>query len=258
LTSIQPHAPSNQTWTAEGYERNARFVSDLGAKILSWLNPQPGERILDLGCGDGALTMGIAAAGADVVGIDSSENMLEAARSRGLDARLMDACALTFSSEFDAVFSNAALHWMTQPVEVIEGVRRALKPRGRFVAEFGGHGNLASIVTAMRAAALAFGGDQATAQRSGFYPTPGEYRSLLETAGFSVSRIELSPRPTPLPRGVENWLLTFRGPFFDQFGSRRAEVIAYVVELLRPSLCDAAGQWTADYMRLRVSASLGQ
>src|SRR5688500_15143750 len=138
-----------QSWSAEGYARNARFVADLGQPVLELLAPQPGERILDLGCGDGALTTKLVAAGATVVGGDASAELVAAAQALGLDARIADGQALAFEAEFDAVFSNAALHWMKQPDAVIAGVRRALKPGGRFVGEFGGHGNVAAIVTAL-------------------------------------------------------------------------------------------------------------
>ncbi len=246
--------PEQQTWSATGYDRNARFVSDLGAQILSWLAPKSGERILDLGCGDGALTARIAASGADVVGVDISEALLAAARARGLDVRTGDAMALPFDAEFDAVFSNAVLHWVRAPAVAAAGMRRALKPGGRLVAEFGGHGNVAAIVTALRAAAEKFGG-RGDLTAPWFYPTEAEYRAILEQAGFEVRRIELVARPTPLPTGIEGWLQTFRQPFFDQFGpERRAEVLAWVVALLKPALCDTGGQWTADYVRLRVDA----
>src|SRR6516165_8405205 len=172
-----------QSWSAAGYDKNARFVSDLGAEIFAWLNPRPGERILDLGCGDGALTEKIAEAGAAVIGVDTSSDFLSAARRRGLDAREMDGQALTFNAEFDAVFSNAALHWMANAEAVLAGVARALKPGGRFVAEFGGHGNVAAIVTAMRSAALALGGDPALAH-PWFFPMPAEYEALGMRAGF--------------------------------------------------------------------------
>jgi SAM-dependent methyltransferase len=153
------------------------------------------------------------------------------------------------------VFSNAALHWMTQPGKVIDGVSRALKPGGRFVAEFGGHGNVAAIVTAMRAAARAFNGDSGLAG-PWFYPTDREYAEMLEAAGFTVRRAGLFPRPTPLPTGIEGWLGTFRGVFFDQFGEKRDAVLGYVTDILRPSLCDRSGKWHADYVRLRVEAVL--
>jgi SAM-dependent methyltransferase len=245
-----------QSWSAAGYDRNARFVSDLGEEILGWLAPKPDERILDLGCGDGALTQRIVEAGASVVGVDASAELLRAARERGLDAREMDGHALTFSREFDAVFSNAALHWMTKPEKVLRGVAAALKPGGRFVAEFGGHGNVAAIVTALRSAAQASGGDAALAH-PWFFPTAAEYEALLTEAGFACRRIELIPRPTRLPTGIEGWLLTFRKPFFDQFPQpEREAALQHAIDLLRPSLCDITGAWTADYVRLRVAATL--
>ncbi|MGO9983034.1 MAG: class I SAM-dependent methyltransferase [Rhodomicrobium sp.] len=245
-----------QSWSAAGYDENARFVSDLGGEILAWLDPKPGECILDLGCGDGALTEKIAAAGAFVIGIDKSPEFIGAARQRGLDAREMDGQALTFASKFDAVFSNAALHWMTAPEAVLAGIARALKPGGRFVAEFGGHGNVAAIVTALRSAALAFGGDPALAN-PWFFPAPAEYDAMLVRARFVCKRLELKPRPVRLPTGVEGWLMTFREPFFKQFREEaRPAVLAHIIELLHPSLCDSGGVWTADYVRLRVAAVL--
>lgn len=247
---------TKQKWSADSYDRHARFVSDLGNEILNWLAPEPGERILDLGCGDGQLTKRIADAGATVTGVDMSADLLDAARSMGLDVHEMDGQALTFENEFDAVFSNAALHWMRDAEAVVAGVRKALKPGGRFVAEFGGHGNVAAVVTAMRAAATRFGGDPGIAG-PWFYPTPAEYADLLGRHGFEVRRCVLAPRPTPLPTGIEGWLETFRGPFFDQFGSdKRSAALSYVVWLLEPSLKDVSGQWTADYVRLRVEAHL--
>lgn len=243
-----------QTWNAAGYDTNARFVSAHGAEILNWLAPRAGERVLDLGCGDGVLSRKIAEAGAQVVGVDTSADLLRAAREHGIDALQIDGEALLFEHEFDAVFSNAALHWMTDPDAVIDGIKRALKPGGRFVAEFGGHGNVAACVTAMRAAADKFGGDPALAG-PWFFPTPEEYRARLERAGFTVDRIALVARPTPLPTGVKGWLMTFRGPFFAQFGERKQDVLDWVADLLAPSLCDSHGQWFADYMRLRVAAA---
>jgi SAM-dependent methyltransferase len=244
---------SAQTWSPESYDRHARFVSDLAGEILGWLDPKPGERILDLGCGDGVLTARLRDLGCDVIGIDSGADMIEAARALGLDARLIDGHDLPFSGEFDAVFSNAALHWMVRPRFVLAGVRQALKPQGRFVAEFGGHGNVAAIVTAMRAIALRRGGD-ADLAGPWFFPGPDVFREMLEEQGFVVRRIGLYPRPTPLDTGMKAWLKLFRKPFFEQFGPEMEEVLDETEALLRPCLCDAKGRWTADYVRLRVEA----
>jgi trans-aconitate methyltransferase len=244
---------SAQTWLPETYDRHARFVSDLAGEILAWLDPKPGERILDLGCGDGVLSAKLRDLGCKVTGVDSGSDMIEAARALGLDARLQDGHELSFNGEFDAVFSNAALHWMVRPRLVIEGVWRALKFQGRFVAEFGGHGNVAAIVTAMRAVAFRRGGD---AELAGpwFFPAPDVYREMLEDRGFAVRRIGLYPRPTPLKTGMKAWLNVFRKPFFEQFGSKMDEVLEETEALLKPCLCDARGRWTADYVRLRVEA----
>lgn len=244
---------SRQTWSAESYDSHARFVSDLAGEVLSWLAPKPGERILDLGCGDGVLTAALAALGCTVVGVDTSHELLKAATARGLDVRRMDGQALGFEAEFDAVFSNAALHWMQDAAAVVKGVWRALKPGGRFVAEFGGHGNVAAIITAMRAVALRRGADQGLAG-PWFFPTPDIYRDMLIAEGFTVKRIGLFPRPTALKSGMKEWLKVFRKPFFESYGADSDAVLDEVVELLRPSLCDARGNWTADYVRLRVEA----
>ena len=251
MTTIQ--AATRQSWQAASYGTHARFVSDLAGPVIEWLSPQAGERILDLGCGDGVLTEALATQGVRMVGVDSSPDFIRAAAERHVDARLMDGEALTFESEFDAVFSNAALHWMKDARAVAKGVWRALIPGGRFVAEFGGHGNVAAIVTAMLAVAAQRQGNAALAH-PWFFPSPAEYRSLLESEGFTVHRIGLFPRPTPLATGMAEWLNLFRKPFFAQFGEEADDALAEAVSLLQPSLCDSAGHWSADYVRLRVEA----
>lgn len=249
------NAPARrQKWSASSYDEHARFVSDMAGAVVEWLAVEPGERILDLGCGDGALTEQLAAVGAEVVGADTSEDFLDKARGRGLNVQLIDGHDLPFKNEFDAVFSNAALHWMTEPDRVLRGVARALKSGGRFVGEFGGHGNVAAIVTAMRATALRRGGDAALAG-PWFFPSPEVYTDLLEAHGFNVRRIGLFPRPTTLKTGMAEWLRVFRKPFFDQYGEARDAVLGEVEDLLRPALCDARGNWTADYVRLRFEAA---
>ena len=246
-------ASKAQTWSAGTYETHARFVSDLAGDVMAWLDPKPGERILDVGCGDGVLTAELAGRGVDVLGIDTSADLLSAAAARGLSVQAMDGQALNFEAEFDAVFSNAALHWMRDGVAVVDGVWRALKPQGRFVAEFGGHGNVAAIVTALRAVAKLRGGDQELAG-PWFFPSPAIYREILEARGFTVARIGLFPRPTALKTGMAEWLKLFRKPFFEQFENEAENALAEAVELLRPSLCDGHGNWTADYIRLRAEA----
>ena len=242
-----------QTWSAGSYDTHARFVSDLAGGVVEWLALKPGERILDLGCGDGVLTAELTAAGADTVGVDSSADFIASAKEKGLDARLMDGHALIFENEFDAVFSNAALHWMTDADAVVKGVARALKPSGRFVAEFGGHCNVAAIATAMRAVCLKRGGDMALAA-PWYFPSPAVYGELLEANGFRVKRMAHFPRPVILKTGIAGWLMLFRKPFFQQFEAEAESALAETVELLRPALCDAHGNWTADYVRLRVEA----
>lgn len=243
-----------QRWSASDYAKNGRFVQDLAGPIFAMLAPKPGERILDLGCGDGTLTAEIKAAGADVLGVDLSDELLAVARMKGLNVRKADGHALDFVQEFDAVFSNAALHWMREPWRVIAGVARALKPRGRFVGELGGHGNVAAIATAMRCVGAARGGDPARVA-PWFFPTVEEYGALLAKHGFTVREIALEPRPTPLKTGMEGWLRTFGRSFFDQFEEAdRTAAVNEALALLRPSLCDGEGHWTADHIRLRFAA----
>jgi trans-aconitate methyltransferase len=244
-----------QPWDAQNYAENGRFVADMAGGVFELLSVRPGERILDLGCGDGVLTQKIAAAGAIVTGVDSSPAMIEAARRSDVDARLVSAENLPFQGDFDAVFSNAALHWMTDQDAVVGGVFRALKLSGRFVAEMGGHGNIAAISVALRAVCLRQGLD-ADKLETNFFPTPAEYSAILERNGFRVEQIGLIPRPTPLPAsGMRGWLETFRRGVLGHIPEpRREAVIEEVVELLRPSLCDGEGNWTADYVRLRFRA----
>ncbi len=242
-------------WDTDSYRTNAAYVPALGAAVFDLLNPAPGERILDVGCGDGALTDRIIAAGATVVGVDASGEMVAAARARGIDARLIDAQRLPFEREFDAVFSNAALHWVRDHDAVLARVHRALKPGGRFVAEFGGHGNIAAIQVAIRCV-LAQRGWETHIHR--FYATPAEYTARLHHHGFIVNRIDLIPRPTRLPTGIRGWLETFERATLDRIPqSHRQAFVEQVEDLLRPDVCDSDGNWTAHYVRLRFAATAG-
>jgi SAM-dependent methyltransferase len=244
-----------QTWDPDRYARNARFVSDLGAPVVELLAPRSGERILDLGCGDGALTKKLVEMGCDVIAVDASAQQIEAARKVGLNARVMDGENLQFDNEFDAVFSNAALHWMrNNPDKVISGVHRALKPRGRFVAEMGGYGCVAKVKNAL-IAALNRRGIDGEAANPWYFPTVEDYSARLKRGGFVPTYIALIDRPTPLPGDVTAWLETFGESFTMTLPAvDRRDFLAEVRETLRPQLCDAAGKWTADYVRLRFSA----
>ncbi len=257
MTSREERRPdAGQTWDAGAYAGNARFVADLGAPVLDLLSPRAGERILDLGCGDGALTERIAASGADVVGSDASPELLAAAAARGLTVRLGDGQDLDFAAEFDAVFTNAALHWMPRAADVAAGVARALRPGGRFVGEFGGHGNIAAILTALVAVLDRRGGDGPGAN-PWYFPTADEYRALLEGQGFAVDAIELLYRPTTLPTGIRGWLATFAQPFTRHLPeAERASALLEAERLLAPALRAADGRWIADYVRLRFAAHL--
>ncbi|MEX1109291.1 MAG: class I SAM-dependent methyltransferase, partial [Dongiaceae bacterium] len=233
---------------------NAGFVAALGEAVLDWLDPKPGERILDLGCGDGELTEKLAARGAIVVGVDASAEQIAAAQARGLDARIMDGARLVFDHEFDAVFSNAALHWMRDPDAVIEGVARGLKPAGRFVGEFGGKDNVAAIVNAL-AAALARRGIHAGALNPWYFPDESEYRARLDRHGFVVERIERFARPTPLPGEIGAWLETFAESFLAAVPpADRPALLAELAREAAPLLQDTEGRWHADYVRLRFAA----
>ncbi len=254
--TLSSPSPSPQTWTAAGYAANAYFVPALGQPVLDLLQPQPGERILDLGCGDGILTEKLVALGAKVIGVDNSPDMIAAALLRGIDVRMMDARLLTFVNEFDAVFSNAALHWVKDdPDAPIAGAFRALVPGGRFVGELGGHGCVSAITVALMTTLERRGIPDASSWIPWYFPTVDEYETRMGRAGFVTQGVQLIPRPTPLPTGMRGWLETFANPFCAALSqNERDGFLDEVTALLKPVLCDSQGRWTADYMRLRFAA----
>jgi len=255
---MEMSSASNQTWNSQQYSEHARFVSDLGMPVVALLAPLRGQRILDLGCGDGPLTKQLSDLGCRVVGVDASSEMISAAKALGLDARVMDGHTLQFDGEFNAVFSIAALHWMKQPEKVIAGVWRALNAGGRFVGEFGGKGNVATIVMGLEGALSKRGIDAKTVD-PWYNPTAEEYRIILEAHGFTVNSIALFPRSTPLPGSIVGWLETFAQPFAATLPPPdRYAFFREVAELCRSKLCDDAGNWWADYVRLRFSATKPQ
>jgi SAM-dependent methyltransferase len=245
-----------QTWDPQAYGQNGSFVHGLAGGVLEWLEAQGGERVLDLGCGDGQLTARVALSGAKVVGLDASPQMAAAARSRGIAVDDGSAESLPYTAEsFDAVFSNAALHWVRDQDAMLAEVRRVLKAGGRFVAEMGGKGNIAAIRVALMAVMSRHGFD-GREDNVNYYPTADEYSRRLERHGFKVERIALIPRPTPLAEGgMSGWIRTFRRGVLDTLPeAMRAPVVEEAVALLEPVLRDEEGNWTADYVRLRFIA----
>jgi SAM-dependent methyltransferase len=220
-------------------------VPELGAAALALLDPQWGEHILDVGCGDGTLTLKIKEAGADVVGIDNSLSMIGAARAKGLDARLMDAAELKFAEAFDAVFSNATLHWVLDKERAARAIWFALKNNGRFAGEMGGEGNLARLRETLDDVLVLRGYGPPT-YAANWYPTVEEFTGVYEAAGFVDIDARLIERPTPLEHGVAAWVTTFRKGWLDRAGvpeEERAEI--------GQAVADAVGTNVADYVRLR-------
>ena len=245
-----------QTWDPKAYAQAGAFVHGLAGGVLEWLNPQPGEQILDLGCGDGQLTLRLAATGAKVQGVDASAAMAEAARARGVSADVASAEKLPYADgSFDAVFSNAALHWVREQDRMLAEVHRVLRGGGRFVAEMGGHGNIAAIRVALMAV-LERHGFGSLENEVNYYPTVEAYTKRLQKAGFRVEQIAAIPRPTPLETGgMAAWLRTFRRGVLEGLPEGlREKVVEETTNLLARALRDEDGNWVADYMRLRFIA----
>ncbi len=246
-------------WNALLYDDKHSFAWKRGADLIELLAPKEGERILDLGCGTGRLTAEIAARGASVLGLDNSPAMIARARSRfpKLRFEVADARDLDCSQEFDAVFSNAALHWMSESERVVQGIAGSLSPGGRFVAEFGGKGNLRQLLAGVREALEAMGIPVDPRLNPWYFPSVAEYAALIEKHGLAVTLASLFDRPTPLEDyedGMRNWFKMFGVPFLDRVPSnRREELLERIERALRPGLY-RDGAWFVDYRRLRIVA----
>ena len=238
-------AASTSRWNAADYATVGAFVPELGRAALDLLDPKPGERILDVGCGDGALSLKIIDRGAEVVGVDSSPELVEAARAAGVYAELMDAADISFERLFDAAFSNAALHWMLEKERVAAAIFNALHLGGRFAGEMGGEGNLAHLREALDTE-LVIRGYEPPLESSNWYASAEDFAAVYEGAGFTHIDARLIDRPTVLEHGVAAWVTTFRRGWLDRAGvpdEERGDLAAAVAE--------RAGSNVADYVRLR-------
>jgi len=245
---------AHQTWDPSDYVRHAGFVAELGRDLINLLAPCKGEEILDLGCGDGALTMEVRASGCSVVAIDSSAEQVRAAAERGLDARVGDGAELNFFAAFDGVISNAALHWMKDSDAVINGVWQALRPGGRFVGEMGAAGNIQTVVNAVMAA-LATRGIDGRHYNPWFFPSASEYSTSLQARGFYVELIRRFVRPTLLDGDILPWLKIFTQSFAQAVKpAERDDLYTEIAARLEDRLRDSNGRWSVDYVRLQFKA----
>lgn len=247
------------TWDPRSYNQQHGFVANYGLEVIKLLAPQPQERILDLGCGTGPLTAEISQHCAKVVGIDNAASMIEAARQSYPEIEFVVADAQNFSFEipFDAVFSNAALHWLHNPKAAIDCVWNVLKPGGRFVAEMGGYGNVQTILSSIVQAAAKCGVNAAFSELANYFPKLSQYTTLLEERGMRVMQAFHFDRPTPLEEGdagLRNWIKMFRRQVLDGMSADKQEQFLTCVEdIARPDLFHD-GRWFADYRRLRFYA----
>ena len=243
--ALKQGVASTSKWDAAEYARVGAFVAELGGAALDLLDPKAGERILDVGCGEGSLTRKIAERGATVLGIDNSPEMVAAARANGVDALLLAAEDMQFFAEFDAAFSNATLHWVLEKEQAARAIFRALKAGGRFAGEMGGEGNIKKLRDALDEE-LVIRGYVPPLEASNWYASPDEFAAVYEAAGFEEIDARLIERPTPLEHGVSEWVTTFRRGWLDRAGvpeTERAEIGAAVA--------DRVGSNIADYVRLR-------
>ena len=242
---MSPAVASTSKWDAGDYARVGAFVAELGGAALDLLDPQPGERILDVGCGEGSLTKEIAQRGALVLGIDNSQEMIDAARRNGIEALLLDAAEMQFSSEFDAAFSNATLHWVLAKEQAAQAIFRALKADGRFAGEMGGEGNLVRLREALDEE-LVIRGYAPPIEASNWYASPEDFTAVYEAAGFREIDARLIGRPTPIDHGIAAWVTTFRRGWLD-----RAQVPEQERAEIGDAVADRIGSNIADYVRLR-------
>jgi len=240
-------------WNPKEYNKHTTFVSQLALPVVELLNPQEGERILDAGCGDGTLAVEIEKYGAKVVGVDMSATMIEACKANDIEAYVGSVTALSYEDEFDAIFSNATLHWVKDAMGAVENIAKVLKHNGRFVAEFGAAGNMHHVVSAMQKVFANYP-EFGAFQNPWYFPSAEEYQTLLESVGFEVESIELIPRPTPMD-DIVHWLDIFANGITAHLSAEQFEVFKIECRdiLLETNYSEEEG-WVLDYVRLRVKA----
>ena len=240
-------------WNADKYNKHADFVSNLATPVVDLLNPQKNEKILDLGCGDGTLAVEIEKFNAKVIAVDLSQSMVEKTKEKNIEAYVMSATELNFNNEFDAVFSNAVLHWVKDSKIAINKINTSLKNNGRFIAEFGGYGNIKFLTDAMQ---KVFDNHQEYGVFSNpwYFPSDKDYKKLLEDNGFKVEYIELIPRPTSID-DISNWLNIFANGIVSHLtDEQQLNFKQEVRETLKPKIYTEEDGWIADYVRLRFKA----
>ena len=241
-------------WNANNYNKHADFVSILATPVVELLKPKKDEKILDLGCGDGTLAVEIEKAGTKVVAVDLSEDMVEKTKEKGVEAYVMSATELTFQDEFDAVFSNAVLHWVNEPKIAIQKIYNSLKDGGRFIAEFGGYGNIKHLTDAMQKV-FDKHPEYGKFHNPWYFPKVQKYKTLLEEGGFEVGYIELIPRPTKID-DISNWLNIFANGIVSHLThEQQINFNNEVREILKPIIYSKKEGWVADYARLRLEAT---
>ncbi|KAB8129358.1 methyltransferase domain-containing protein [Gracilibacillus oryzae] len=241
------------SWNADLYDQQHKFVSNFGSNVIELLAPKKGESILDIGCGTGDLANQLKIAGVNITGIDQSQNMIDQACMKypEIDFKVVDILKMNFAEEFDAVFSNAVLHWIKQPKAALANIYHALKPGGRFVAEFGGNGNVQLITDQLKEQ---FSITESSERFPWYFPSIGEYSRLMESTGFRVVFAQHFDRPTPLEGedGLRKWIEMFASHLFEQTSKQEQEQILTNIERNLKRQMYKNGKWSADYKRIRV------
>lgn len=246
-------------WNANLYQQKHAFVAEYGSSLIEWLAPQPHEHILDLGCGTGELTEQIRQSGAEVIGVDRSAEMIHQAKRQypHVSFFVMDAAQLSDLPQFEAIFSNAALHWMLEAGRVVQQMYKHLKPGGRLVVELGGKGNIRQVISAVNQQRIRDEYPPIDISQQWFFPSIGEYSTMLENAGFQVQLARHFPRKTPLQdaeNGIADWIRMFGQTWLKDIPEHQHPAFLQSVQKILYPVLFEEGTWYADYQRLRIIA----